>query len=63
MKNFTEQQLKDKFEKLSKPVKIQILWDALDIMQQFNGRTKLVCVFFAMGYDTQDYNNWFKQYS
>ena len=31
--------------------KVDILWDALDCMQQYNGRTKIECVALAMGVD------------
>jgi hypothetical protein len=48
---YTESEITDKFHKLSKAKQAEILWDALDYMQQYNGRTRFLCVAMAMGYD------------
>jgi len=42
--------IQNQFSKLTKDKKIGILWDALDIMQQFNGRSRFDCIVIAMGY-------------
>jgi hypothetical protein len=34
----------------SKRNKVEILWEALDYMQQYNGRTKVQCIGLALGY-------------
>lgn len=31
--------------------KVEILWEALDYMQQYNGRSKVDCVALALGYE------------
>ena len=36
------------FENLSAPRKVEVLWIALDYMNQYNGRTKYECVRLAM---------------
>jgi hypothetical protein len=55
-KTYTREQLRDMFSKLPAIKKIDTLWLALDLMQQYNGRTKYDCVFMAMGYDI-DFND------
>lgn len=40
----------DKFNKLSAKKRAEILYDALDYMQQYNSRTKETCICYAMGY-------------
>jgi len=37
--------------------KVAILWDALDYMQQYNGRSKTDCIAIAMGYERVDTHN------
>ena len=54
-----------RFEKLSAKRRCEILWIALDLMQQYNGRTKHVCICRAMGYvlayDEEGNLSWKKQ--
>lgn len=41
-KNYTKQEILDMYNKrFTKDQKIQTLYDALDFMQQYNGRTKI----------------------
>lgn len=54
MKQFTSQQLWDKFTKLNKVEQYEVMSGALDYMQQYNGRTKQYCIFRAMGYDDRE---------
>lgn len=49
-----------KFNALKARDKIQILWDAIDVMQQYNGRTKKQCVAIAMGYEETE-NGWMQK--
>lgn len=39
-----------KFDKLSNESKRDVMFTALDIMQQYNGRSKMFCFYSAMGY-------------
>ena len=45
----TSKEIMEEFEK--KRNKVDILWEALDWMQSYNGRSKTDCVAFAMGYE------------
>jgi hypothetical protein len=50
---FTPREIQIKFNK--KRNKVDILMEALDYMQQYNGRSKLQCIALAMNYElTQD---------
>ena len=49
MKKYTLEEVLNKFNKKGKDKQITILWDALDYMSKYNGRTKLECVALAMG--------------
>ena len=40
--------------------KVEILFEALDIMQQYNGRSVWYCIALAMGYETDDGVNFYK---
>lgn len=60
MKTYTESELRKKFEWLTKNEQINVLWSALDIMQQYNGRARWTCIFMAMGYEWTDSNNYIK---
>jgi len=65
MKYFTEQQIEYEFSKLNRLKKIDILWEALDYMQQYNGRTRFDCIRLAMGYgviEVNGKNNYFKKH-
>lgn len=54
-----------RFEKLSAKRRCEILWIALDIMHQYNGRHKHACICLAMGYvltyDEEGNLSWKKQ--
>lgn len=45
------------FYKKSAKIQTEILWAALDYMNQYNGRTKWLCVAMAMGYDNNEGEN------
>ena len=51
MKYYNSETLKSKFYKLSRVKQIDILWAALDMMNQYNGRGRWECVFLALGYE------------
>lgn len=47
---FTEQELIEKFNNLTSSQRAIILFEALDYMQQYNGRSKTTCICLAMGF-------------
>jgi len=59
---WTSEELFDKFEKLTKNEKINILYEAIDIMQMANWQSRSRVIFRAMGYnDTEgDGKEWRK---
>lgn len=56
MKTKTSSEVLKEYVNLSNAKKVSVLNDAIDYMQQYNGRTKFLCVAMAMGYE-QDSNN------
>jgi hypothetical protein len=50
------------YDSLTYEKKEGVLWRALDFMQQYNGRTKWLCLSLAMGYDndTGEENEYYK---
>jgi hypothetical protein len=62
-KFYTTNQILTKYEKLSLKKKIEVLDEALDYMQQYNGRSKLKCIALAIGYDNYEGedNTWFQK--
>jgi hypothetical protein len=51
---YTESQIIDEFNELNCEGKINILYDAIDYMQRYNGRSKIICIAMAMGYDNHE---------
>ncbi len=49
-RNDTSEYIEAAYENLSKDEKIRILNIVVDLMQQYNGRTKFDCIAIAMGY-------------
>jgi hypothetical protein len=43
------EKLLDKFEKMSNKKKVEILYDAIDFMNEYNGRSTSDCIVLAMG--------------
>jgi predicted metallopeptidase len=50
-KYYTAEQISSKFEQMTKDEKIKVLYEAIDIMQEYNGRSRFLCIAMAMGYD------------
>ena len=42
------------FEKLKKDEQIRVLWEALGVMQGYNGYSKPDCIAMAMGYEMDE---------
>ncbi len=53
-KYYTGSDIEDKFDKLTKNEKINVLSGAIDFMQQYNGRSKTLCIAMAMGYSNSE---------
>lgn len=56
-KYYTSEQISNEFEKLTKDKKISVLYDAIDYMQSYNGRSRFLCIAMAMGYDNYEGRN------
>lgn len=56
-KYYTGEYIQSQFNKLTKDKKIEVLWDALDMMQQSNARTRFMCIALAMGYENYEGEN------
>lgn len=54
-KYYTLDEIKKEFA--TKKDKVSILWDALDYMQSYNGRSRWYCVALAMGYENTEGGN------
>ena len=50
-KYYTAEEIMEKFQKMPNTLKIKVLYEAIDIMQQYNGRSRTLCIAMAMGYD------------
>lgn len=57
MKFYTSEQVQEKYNKLTKDEKIEVLYEALNYMQQYNGRTRFLCIAIAMGFDNDEGDN------
>jgi hypothetical protein len=53
-KTFTSAQISKEFKNLTKDKKIEILYEAIDIMQQYNGRSRFTCIALALGYENYE---------
>lgn len=62
-KYFTSAEINVEFNNKTPEQRESILYQALDYMQAYNGRTKLKCIAMAMGYDNTEGldNTWFKR--
>jgi len=50
-KMYTSAEISKAFSKLTKIQKIETLFEAIDYMQQYNGRTRIKCIALAMGFE------------
>lgn len=56
-KYYTSEHISNEFEKLTSDKKIRVLYDAIDYMQSYNGRSRFLCIAMAMGYDNYEGKN------
>lgn len=54
---YTSEELGAEFDKMSKDEKIKVLYEAIGIMQQYNGRSRVLCIAMAMGYSNHEGEN------
>lgn len=57
MKYYTSEQISKQYEALTKDQKINVLYSAIDYMQQYNGRSRFMCIAMAMGYNNHEGDN------
>jgi hypothetical protein len=57
IKYFTSEEINKKFHSLTKNKRIGVLLDALDYMQSYKGRSKILCIALAMGYENYEGDN------
>lgn len=57
MKYYTSEEISKQYNKMTKDEKIQVLDIAIDYMQQYNGRSKFLCIAMAMGYNNHEGDN------
>lgn len=51
---YTRNHIAKEFNALTKDKKIETLMEALDYMQQYNGRSKFNCIALALGYENYE---------
>jgi len=57
VKYYTSKEIATKYNSLSCKEKNIVLYDAIDIMNQYNGRTRFLCIAMAMGYENTEGDN------
>ncbi len=53
-KYYKSADIQKEYYKLTKDKKIEVLYEAIDIMQSYNGRTRFLCIAMAMGYNNYE---------
>ncbi len=53
-KYYTSEHISKEFGTLSDKKKINVLYSALDYMQQYNGRSVFYCIALALGYENTE---------
>jgi len=63
-KYYTSEEINKKYAALSLKEKNEVLYEAIDYMQSYNGRSRFLCIAMAMGYDNYEGDNksYFKRY-
>jgi len=54
LKNYTSTEIHREFLDLSLEKRNKILYDAIDYMQSYNGRSRFLCIAMAMGYENYE---------
>ena len=53
-KYYTSEEISKKYAALSLKEKNKILYEAIDNMQSYNGRSRFLCIAMAMGFDNYE---------
>lgn len=53
-KIYTSDDINKQYQKLTYKQKNIVLYNAIDYMQQYNGRTRFLCIALAMGFEQYD---------
>jgi hypothetical protein len=53
-KYYTSTEIHKKYLDLSLAKRNEVLYEAIDIMQQYNGRSRFLCIAMAMGFDNDE---------
>lgn len=56
-KYVTSEDISKEYSKLSLEKKNEVLYEAINYMQSYNGRTRFKCIAMAMGYDNIEGEN------
>jgi len=56
-KYYTAEEISKKYDALSLKEKNDVLYEAIDYMQSYNGRSRFLCIAMAMGYDNLEGDN------
>jgi hypothetical protein len=57
IKYYTSEEISKKYAALSLKEKNEVLYEAIDYMQSYNGRSRFLCIAMAMGYDNYEGDN------
>jgi hypothetical protein len=53
-KYYTSEEISKKYAALSLKEKNEVLYEAIDNMQSYNGRSRFLCIAMAMGFDNYE---------
>jgi hypothetical protein len=56
-KYYTSEEISKKYAALNLKEKNEVLYEAIDYMQSYNGRSRFLCIAMAMGYDNYEGRN------
>ena len=64
LKYYTSDDIAKAYSKLSCVQKNDVLYNAIDYMQQYNGRSRFICIALAMGFDNDigENNTYYKRF-
>jgi hypothetical protein len=62
-KYYTSKEISKEYDALSLKQKNEVLYEAIDYMQSYNGRSRFLCIAMAMGYKNYigDSNSYYKR--
>lgn len=65
VKYYTSEEISKKYAALTLKEKNEVLYEAIDYMQSYNGRSRFLCIAMAMGYDNDegDDKSYFKRFN